>query len=99
MILKPVHITQSAAKKVREIQSVKGISEEYALRVGVNKAPGCGEKSFIIGFDTPGTNDLVYKEHGISILIRKGEVLFLDGVRVDYVEGDNSGFSIEKNNK
>ena len=96
MVFEPVAISELAAIKVAEIRSTKNIGAEYALRIGVNKAPGCGEKSFIIGFDKPGTNDIVYQKHNIQMVIRKSEVLFLDGVVVDYLDGEKSGFSIEK---
>lgn len=96
MFIEPVSITPTAASRVLQIRESKKISSAYALRVGVNNAPGCGEKTFIIGFDKPGTNDIVYNQNGVALVIRKSEVLFLENVEVDYLEGEESGFSIEK---
>lgn len=89
--LKPVALSNRAAEEVRKIMQTKNIPEGYGLRIGV-KGGGCGV-SLVIGFDKPKSNDLVYEQEGIEMMIDKKHALFVIGKEVDFYEGpDARGF-------
>ena len=87
----PITLTAIAAQEIRKILQVKGIPEDYCLRVGTNGG-GCAGVSYIIGFDKPATTDEKYLIEGINVLIDKRHALFLWGVEVDFVDALERGF-------
>ena len=97
----PVTVTEKAVPEIFKIMSAKDISADiYGFRVGVNKAPGCGEKTFIVGFDKLSDQDVSYSVGDLSVIIKKSEVLFLDGLIVDYQDNaDGKGFSLSKQSR
>jgi iron-sulfur cluster assembly protein len=90
--IKPIGLTARAADEVRKIMQTKNIPSDYALRVGI-RGGGCGGVSLIIGFDKPKSNDLIYNDEGIDVLIDKKHTMYLIGKQVDFYEGaDAKGF-------
>jgi Fe-S cluster assembly iron-binding protein IscA len=98
---KPVTVTEKAVSEIFKIMSAKDISSDlYGFRVGVNKAPGCGEKTFIVGFDKLSDQDMSYEVGNLSVIIKKSDVLFLDGLIVDHQDNaDGKGFSLSKQSR
>ena len=76
----------------------KNISPEiYGFRVGVHPAPGCGEKSFIVGCDKNSDKDITYFIGDLLVIIKKSDVIFLDVLVFDHQDNsDGKGFSLTK---
>jgi len=89
----PLKITKKALEKIRDIMHTKKIPKNYGLRVGTQSA-GCIGVSHMLGFDRMKKNDMAYERNGISIFIEKKNVMYLVGLKLDYLEDeDTSGFS------
>lgn len=87
----PVEITDQALKEVKNILKNKGIPEGYGLRIAT-KGMGCGV-GFKLGFDKQKETDDVYDLDGVQVLIRKSEMMFLVGKKIEfYDESDGRGF-------
>ena len=99
--LEPISISKRAADEIKIIMQSDEIPNDYVLRIGV-KEGGCGtgEDGFTIGFDEKKDDDLVYDNHGVSILVGKKHVMHLLGKHVAYKEdGDEWGFVFETSDK
>ncbi|WP_424961963.1 HesB/IscA family protein [Ekhidna sp.] len=87
----PVEITDQALEEVKNILKTKGIPEGYGLRI-TTKGMGCGV-GFKLGFDKKKETDDEYNVDGIQVLIRKSEMMFLVGKKIEfYDESDGRGF-------
>jgi len=87
----PVEITDRALEEVKNILKNKGIPEGYGLRIAT-KGMGCGV-GFKLGFDKQKETDDVYDLDGVRVLIRKSEMMFLVGKKIEfYDESDGRGF-------
>ncbi|MBI4200493.1 MAG: iron-sulfur cluster insertion protein ErpA [Chloroflexi bacterium] len=93
-----IHITENAAKHVREFTGKKE-SDLVSLRVGV-KGGGCSGLTYDLGLDSaPRENDKVIEEHGVTILVDKKSYVFLAGTTLDYSGGLNGkGFQFHNPN-
>ncbi|WP_420575928.1 HesB/IscA family protein [Ekhidna sp.] len=87
----PVEITDQALKEVKNILKNKGIPKGYGLRIAT-RGMGCGV-GFKLGFDKQKDTDDVYDLDGVQVLIRKSEMMFLVGKKIEfYDESDGRGF-------
>ncbi|MEQ8628432.1 iron-sulfur cluster biosynthesis family protein [Ekhidna sp.] len=87
----PVEITDRALEEVKNILKNKGIPEGYGLRIAT-KGMGCGV-GFKLGFDKKKDTDDEYNVDGVQVLIRKSEMMFLVGKKIEfYDESDGRGF-------
>ncbi|MEQ6166799.1 iron-sulfur cluster biosynthesis family protein [Ekhidna sp. MALMAid0563] len=87
----PVEITDRALEEVKNILKNKGIPEGYGLRIAT-KGMGCGV-GFKLGFDKKKDTDDEYSVDGVQVLIRKSEMMFLVGKKIEfYDESDGRGF-------
>jgi len=87
----PVEITDRALEEVKNILKNKAIPEGYGLRIAT-KGMGCGV-GFKLGFDKQKETDDVYDLDGVQVLIRKSEMMFLVGKKIEfYDESDGRGF-------
>ncbi len=94
----PVTLSARAVEEIKAIMQRKAIPDGYGLRVGV-RGGGCGV-SFIIGFDKPKENDLVYHVQDIPVYIDKKHTLFLVGKMVDFIESEEGrGFTFLEENQ
>ena len=97
MNIKPVSISEDAVAAIKEILKDKSIPDDYGLRVGVDQSAGCGEKKSILGFDKKSARDITYLIDDIPVYIKKSDVLFLTGMRVDHIDNDDGkGFTVVK---
>lgn len=95
--IKPVSISEEAATAIKEILEDKSIPGDYGLRVGVDQSAGCGEKNYILGFDKKSERDIAYEIDDIPVFIKKSDVLFLTGMRIDHIDNDDGkGFTVVK---
>jgi len=95
----PVVVTEKAAEQVKRIiaeQAAAGVAEKLYLRMRV-VGGGCSGFQHKLDLD-PQVNpklDDVFEQHGVSIVIDKRSLLYLNGVTVDYHSDLNkTGFSI-----
>ena len=93
-----IHLTEKAAEKVKEIAKAEGL-EGQGLRVQV-KGGGCSGFQYDLYFDEKPTDmDQVFDSHGIAIFVDPLSAQYLEGTRVDYVEGlHGAGFKFENPN-
>jgi iron-sulfur cluster assembly protein len=98
-----VNLTEKAAAEVRRIladQQAAGATEQLYLRLRV-VGGGCSGFQHKLDLD-PLVNpkiDEVLEQHGVSIVIDKRSLLYLDGVTVDFHDDLNKrGFSISNPN-
>ena len=92
----PIKLSVAAIAEIRQTLTIKGIPEEYCLRIGTNGG-GCSAISYIMGFDKKTTLDLQYEIEGIPVIIDKRHALFLWGVEIDFLESDQRGFIFNTN--
>jgi iron-sulfur cluster assembly accessory protein len=93
-----VSLTDNAIVKVREILDMQD-PKPSGLRISV-VGGGCSGFSYSMAFETsPGLMDKVYTFDGLKVYVDQASLLYLDGARVDYVEGlEGSGFKFENPN-
>jgi iron-sulfur cluster assembly accessory protein len=90
-------LTDTAIDKVKEIMAERG--ENGGLRVAVIGG-GCSGFQYQMSLDTePAADDKVLEQGGLRIFIDNRSSLYLDGTKIDYVDGMNgSGFKFENPN-
>jgi|GEM_PF-1766756 len=99
-MINPVHVTSSAIEAVKKIAKEKNIPSEYDLRIGRNQGPGCRASDFVLGFDKRIDNDLEVLMDGLKVIIKKSDVLFLNGIVLDYItRNGETGFIFYHENK
>jgi iron-sulfur cluster insertion protein len=88
----PIHLTDVAAAKVKEIAREEGL-EGQGLRVQV-KGGGCSGFQYDLFFDEKPTDmDQVIESQGVQLFIDPLSLQYLDGTEIDYVEGlSGAGF-------
>ncbi len=92
-----VTMTAAAIDKVREIMAERG--EEGGLRIAV-VGGGCSGFQYQMSLDSePSPDDKVLEQDGLKVFIDAQSSLYLQGAKVDYVEGLNgSGFKFDNPN-
>jgi iron-sulfur cluster insertion protein len=81
-----ITLTDTAAKKVREIQDAEDLKGQ-ALRLRVIGG-GCSGFSYDLFFDDETTDmDEQFESQGIPLFIDMMSYTYLDGTEIDYVEG------------
>lgn len=92
----PLKITSEAVEAIYLIIENKNISQEYALRLGI-QGSGCMEK-YLLGFDKPQKTDEVFEYKGLKICLRKPHLMYLLGVELRYEEDEDGekGFVFHK---
>lgn len=93
-----VTVTDKAAVKLKEIMETEERTDQ-ALRIMV-KSGGCSGFSYAMGFDGNKTDeDVVFEQHGITVMIDPNSLPFLHGIEVDYVDSlMGGGFAIRNPN-
>jgi iron-sulfur cluster assembly protein len=92
-----ITMTESAADRVRTFLENRGTG--IGLRLGV-KTSGCSGMAYVLEFvDDIDTDDQVFEQHGIKIIIDPKSMVYLDGTELDYTrEGLNEGFKFNNPN-
>jgi len=90
-------LTDTAIDKVKEIMTERG--EKGGLRVAVIGG-GCSGLQYQMSLDAePAADDKLIEQGGLRIFIDNRSSLYLDGTKIDYVDGMNgSGFKFENPN-
>lgn len=93
----PFQITDAALTQVKAIQARKEIGPEFSLRVGIKGAFGCAGVAYLIGFDKEKSSDVVFELGGVKILVEKGHLMHLAGMKIDWLEEETQrGFAFLK---
>ena len=89
-------MTEAAVDKVREIMAERG--EEGGLRIAV--IGGCSGFQYQMSLDSePSPDDKVLEQGGLKVFIDSQSFLYLQGAKVDYVNGlQGSGFKFDNPN-
>ncbi len=93
-----ITLTESAAKKVKELVEAEGNSE-LALRVAVRPG-GCSGFSYEMFFDSEfATDDQKADYNGVKVVVDSASLEFLNGASLDYKEGlMGAGFTVNNPN-
>ena len=93
-----ITLTESAAKKVKELVEAEGNSE-LALRVAVRPG-GCSGFSYEMFFDTDVANDDLTAAYGeVKVVVDSASLQYLTGASLDYKEGlMGAGFTVNNPN-
>jgi len=90
-------MTSAAADRVRTFLANRG--KGLGLRLGV-RTSGCSGMAYVIEFaDELETDDQVFEEQGVKVIVDPKSLLYLDGTELDYTkEGLNEGFKFNNPN-
>ncbi len=86
-----ITLTESAADRIKSFLDNRG--KGVGLRLGV-KTTGCSGMAYIIEFaDEIDSDDNVFEDKGVKVLVDPKSLIYLDGTEVDFnKEGLNEGF-------
>ena len=92
----PINITNNAIKQVNKALTIKGIPENYFLRIGLRG--GACSATYFIGFDKMEDLDDLYEIENLNIklLIKRPHLMYLIGIELDFEEEGN-GYTFNKN--
>ena len=92
-----ITMTPAAADRVRKFLDNRG--KGLGLRLGV-RTSGCSGMAYVIEFaDELETDDQVFEEQGVKVIVDAKSLLYLDGTELDYTkEGLNEGFKFNNPN-
>ncbi|HYH51892.1 MAG TPA: iron-sulfur cluster insertion protein ErpA [Acidimicrobiia bacterium] len=93
-----ITLTESAAKKVKELVEAEG-NNELALRVAVRPG-GCSGFSYEMFFDSDFADDDQKTDYeGVKVVVDSASLQYLAGASLDYKEGlMGAGFTINNPN-
>lgn len=95
-----IKVTEKALKEIRRIQTSDPATNDGNLRVQV-VGGGCSGMSYKLGFDKEpaGSNDKVFEQDGVKVIIDAKSYLFLAGTELDFSDGLNgTGFTFNNPN-
>ncbi|RCU48786.1 MULTISPECIES: iron-sulfur cluster assembly protein IscA [Corallincola] len=92
-----ITMTDAAAERVTTFLKNRG--KGLGLRLGV-KTTGCSGLAYVLEFvDELQEGDETFEEQGVTIIVDKKSLLYLDGTQLDFVkEGLNEGFEFTNPN-
>jgi iron-sulfur cluster assembly protein len=92
-----ITVTPAAADRVRTFLSNRG--KGLGLRLGV-RTSGCSGMAYVLEFaDELESDDQVFEDQGVKVIVDPKSLLYLDGTVLDYTkEGLNEGFKFDNPN-
>ena len=92
-----ISLTQPAAERVRNYLEARG--HGVGLRVGVKKT-GCNGFAYVINYaDEIGSDDQVFEDRGVRVVVDQQSLDLIDGTEVDFVkDGLNEAFRFRNPN-
>lgn len=92
-----ISMTQAAADHVAKFIANRG--KGVGIRLGV-RTSGCSGMAYVLEFaDALESDDLVFEDHGVKVIVDPKSMLYLDGTELDYTrEGLNEGFKFRNPN-
>ena len=93
-----ISMTEAAAQHVR--RSLEGRGKGEGIRLGV-RTTGCSGLAYVLEFvDEAASEDQVFENHGVKVIIDPKSLVYLDGTELDFVkEGLNEGFKFSNPNE
>jgi iron-sulfur cluster assembly protein len=93
-----VSLSEAAARHVQRYLVKRG--KGVGVRLGV-KTTGCSGLAYTLEYvDEPSTEDIVFEDRGVKVLVDPKSFAYLDGTQLDYVrEGLNEGFRFHNPNE
>jgi iron-sulfur cluster assembly protein len=92
-------LSEVAAERVKSFLSKRG--KGVGVRLGV-RTSGCSGMAYVIEFvdSINEGEDEVFNSHGVSIVVDKKSLVYLEGTEIDYTrEGLNEGFKFTNPNE
>ena len=85
----PINITDKAKAEINKALTIKGIPENYFLRVGLRG--GSCSATYFMGFDKIEDQDELHEIENLhtKVLIKKPHLMYLMGVELDFEEQGN----------
>jgi len=92
-----ITLTEAAANHVRSFLENRG--KGVGLRLAV-KTTGCSGMAYVMEFaDEVDSEDVVFDDQGIQLIVDPKSLVYLDGTELDYAkEGLNEGFKFNNPN-
>jgi iron-sulfur cluster assembly protein len=92
-----VTLTEKAARQIAKQLARRG--RGIGLRLGVKKA-GCSGFAYVVDYaDEIDTDDTVFKQHGVNVVVKTPDLAYLAGVEIDFArEGINEAFRFRNPN-
>lgn len=92
-----ISLTSSAVERVQNYLEKRG--HGLGLRLGVRKT-GCSGYAYTIDYaDSIDTNDIVFDEQGVKVIVDHDSLELIDGTEVDFVQhGINEAFKFRNPN-
>ncbi len=92
-----ISLTPSALERVQSYLAKRG--RGLGLRVGVRKT-GCSGYAYVIDYaDSIDSDDVVFDEQGVKVIVNNESLKLIDGTEVDFVkQGINEAFKFRNPN-
>lgn len=93
-----ITVTDVAAKKINTSLSKRGSG--IGIRLGV-RTTGCSGMAYVLEYvDKLNDEDEVFESNGVSVIVDKKSLVYLNGLQVDYKrQGLNEGFEFVNPNE
>lgn len=94
----PVSFTAGAIEEIARLMNEPHFDQQQRLRVGV-KGGGCSGMTYVLGFDMPKSEDILFSIEGIPCCMEAAHQIYLYGMNIDWQDGLNSrGFTFKNPN-
>lgn len=92
-----ITLTENAAKQIEKQLKKRGSG--IGLKLGV-KTSGCSGFSYVLDYaDEEASNEKVFEQYGVKVLVKEEDLDKLDGIELDYAkEGINEAFKFNNPN-
>jgi iron-sulfur cluster assembly protein len=92
-----ISLTESAANRVQKYLDTR--DDSVGLRLGITKT-GCSGYSYVINYaEEVGSDDVIFEDRGVRIVVDPDALRLIDGTEVDFVKnGLNEAFSFKNPN-
>ena len=92
-----ISLTPAAADRIKNYLDKRG--HGVGLRLGIKKT-GCSGYAYVVNYaDEVLESDLVFEQRGVTVLVDKESLGFIDGTEVDFVkQGLNEAFKFRNPN-
>lgn len=92
-----ITLTEKAATQISKQLQKRG--QGVGLRLGIKKS-GCTGFAYVVDYaDEVANDDAVFEQHGVKVIVKDGDLAYLDGIQVDYRrEGISEAFRFDNPN-
>jgi iron-sulfur cluster assembly protein len=92
-----ITLTEAAAGRIRDFIDSRG--HGVGLRLGIKKT-GCSGFAYVVNYaDQVGSEDIVFEDRGVKVVVDTESLRYIDGTVVDFVkQGLNEAFRFSNPN-